>query len=154
MVRIWVDADACPGAVRDVILKAAAKRKIEVIFVANKSLLLPESEFIRSVLVGAGLDVADEYIRQNALVSDLVVTADVPLAHSLVKAGVVTINPRGTVYDEDNIGENISTRDLMHELRESGMIGGGPKPYGEKEKRIFASSFDRELTRLTNRHKS
>ena len=147
-VRIWVDADACPGAVRDIILRAALKRKLQSIFVANKVLLLPISPYVSSITVAAGPDVADDYIAEHALTCDLVVTADIPLAHRLVTAGVVAINPRGLVYNPDNIGERISMRDLMSDLRDAGEITGGPKQFGDKEKREFASSFDRELTRL------
>ncbi len=152
-MKIWIDADACPGAVRDIVLKAAVRQKIEIVFVANKGLNLPESPLVSLVKVDAGPDVADQYIVDHASTSDLVVTQDIPLAHILVTAGIVTINPRGDVYTADNIGDRISVRDLMQGLRDTGEITGGPKQFGEKEKRAFASSFDRELTKLSIRSK-
>jgi len=153
-VRIYVDADACPGVIKDIVIRAANNRKIQTIFVANKVLLLPVSEFLRQETVEAGLDKADAFIAEHALASDLVVTADIPLAHQLVKKGIVAINPRGLIYTEDNIGDRISVRDLLTDLRDSGEITGGPKPFGDKDKREFASSFDRVLTQLLRRFPS
>jgi uncharacterized protein YaiI (UPF0178 family) len=150
-VRIWIDADACPQAVRDIVIKTVVRLKLEAVFVANKSLNLPESPLIKSVLVPAGPDVADDYIKTSAQDSDLVISQDIPLAHYLVKAGIVVINPRGDVYTEANISDRISSRDLMESLRDAGMITGGPGQFGEKEKRAFASALDRELTRLRKR---
>lgn len=150
-VRIFVDADACPGMVKDIIIRAAGNRKILTTFVANKVLLLPASPFLQQETVDAGMDKADQFIAENATLSDLVVTADIPLAHILVKKGVVAINPRGLIYTEDNIGDRISVRDLLTDLRDSGEITGGPKPFGDREKREFASSFDRVLTQLLRR---
>lgn len=150
-VRIYVDADACPGVIKDIIIRAANSRKIPTIFVANKVLLLPVSEYLRQETVEAGLDKADAFIAENAVASDLVVTQDIPLAHQLVKKGIVAINPRGLIYTEDNIGDRISVRDLLTDLRDSGEITGGPKPFGDKDKRAFASSFDRVLTQLLRR---
>ena len=150
-VRIYVDADACPGVIKDIIIRAANSRKIPTIFVANKVLILPVSEYLRQETVEAGLDKADAFIAENAVASDLVVTQDIPLAHQLVKKGIVAINPRGLIYTEDNIGDRISVRDLLTDLRDSGEITGGPKPFGDKDKRAFASSFDRVLTQLLRR---
>ena len=150
-VRIFVDADACPVVIKDIIMRASSSRKIETIFVANKVLLLPATAYLRQETVEAGLDKADAFIAEHAQVSDLVVTQDIPLAHQLVKKGVIAINPRGLVYTEDNIGERISMRDLMTDLRDAGEMTGGPKPFGDKEKRAFASSFDRVLTQLIRR---
>lgn len=147
-MKIWIDADACPGAVRDVVIKAAMRLKVETVFVANKQIAVPESAVFRFQLVPAGPDQADQYIVSQAVAGDLVVSQDIPLAAELVPKGAVVIDPRGTVFTPDNIGERLGVRDLMSELRDTGMIGGGPAPFGEKEKRRFASSFDRELTRL------
>lgn len=153
-MKIWVDADACPQAVRDITIKTAVRLEIELVFVANKSLNLPDSAYIKSVLVKSGPDQADEYIKQNALNSDLVISQDIPLADSLVKAGIVVINPRGDVYTEANISDRISNRDLLQSLRDSGLITGGPSQYGDKEKRAFAAALDRELTKLRKRWRS
>jgi uncharacterized protein YaiI (UPF0178 family) len=150
-VRIFVDADACPGVVKDIIMRAATSRKVQAIFVANKVLPLPASEFLKQETVAAGLDKADQFIAEDADVRDLVVTADVPLAHILVKKGIVAINPRGLIYTEDNIGDRISVRDLLSDLRDAGEMTSGPKPFGDKEKRAFAASFDRVLTQLQRR---
>jgi uncharacterized protein YaiI (UPF0178 family) len=147
-MRIWIDADACPGAVRDIVIKAAVKRKIEICFVANKTLVLPESTLISRVQVASGPDVADQYILENVATNDLVVTQDIPLAHGLLAKGAVVINPRGEVFTDDNIADRLSIRDISQGLRDVGEMTGGPAPFGEKEKRAFASSFDRELTKL------
>ena len=148
-MMIWVDADACPQAVKDVAIKAALRLKISIVFVANKALALPVSDLIASVVVPMGPDVADAYIIEHASKNDLVISQDIPLAAALVPREVVVIDPRGTLFDQDNIGDRLSVRDLMTSLRDSGAVTGGPAPFGEKEKRQFASTFDRELTRLS-----
>lgn len=147
-MKIWVDADACPGAVRDIVLSAAYKRKVETVFVANKLLALPVSDLVSFVQVANTPDAADGYIIEQAVVGDLVITQDIPLAHPLVHRNIVVISPRGVVFDEDNIGERLSIRDMMQDMRDSGVVTGGPKQFGDKEKREFASSFDRALTKL------
>lgn len=147
-LKIFVDADACPQPVRDIVLRTASRLRIEAVFVANKLLSLPESPYIKFVLVEAGPDLADKYIQASAQKTDLVVSQDILLAHGLVKAGIVVINPRGDVYSEENISERISSRDLLQSLRDTGLITGGPSQYGEKQKRAFASALDRELTKL------
>lgn len=147
-MQIWIDADACPVVVRDIAIKAALRLKVKIIFVANKKFLLPESELIEQITVLEGPDKADEFIIENAKAGDLVVSQDIPLAHSLVKAKIVVIDPRGRVNTEDNIAERLATRDLLQELRDIGDVKGGPQAFGPKEKQAFASSFDRELNRL------
>ncbi|MBI5175871.1 MAG: YaiI/YqxD family protein [Candidatus Obscuribacter sp.] len=147
-MQIWIDADACPTAVRDIVMRAALRLKVSVVFVANKTVALPESALFRFQLVAAGPDQADLYIVEQAQPGDLVVSHDIPLAAALVPKGVVVIDPRGVVFDGNNIAERLAVRDLMHDLRDTGTITGGPAPYSDKEKRRFASSFDRELTRL------
>lgn len=147
-MKVWIDADACPQAVRDIVLKACFRLRFELVFVANRAFELPCSPLVSFVKVDDGPDIADKYIIENACTKDLVISQDIPLAHRLVKAGIVVINPRGDVYTNDNIGERISNRDLFQELREAGMLTGGPKQYGDKEKRAFASAFDRELSKL------
>lgn len=152
-MKIWIDADACPGAVRDVVVKAAMRLSVHTCFVANKQIQVPQSDLFSFQLVPAGPDEADKYIVSHAVAGDLVVSQDIPLAAELVPKGAVVIDPRGTVFTPDNIGERLGVRDLMSELRDTGMIGGGPAPFGEKEKRRFASSFDRELTKLVRTSK-
>jgi len=147
-MKIWVDADACPGVVKDIIVSAAIRRTTEAVFVANKPLSLPNSPYLSFIQVNKELDAADLYIKEHAKKFDLVITQDILLAHLLVPAGAVVIDPRGKKYTEDNIGEVVSTRNLMQGLRDSGEITGGSKQYGDREKRAFAASFDQELTRL------
>ncbi len=148
-MKIWVDADACPGAVKDIILiNAAVKRKVAAVFVANKTLTFPSTAYISFQLVAASPDAADHLIAAQAEPGDLAITQDIPLAHALVTKGVATISPRGVEFRPDNIGERLSVRDLMQELRDTGEMTGGPKQFGDKEKRAFASAFDRQLTRL------
>ena len=123
---IWIDADAVPGPVKDIVLAAARKRMIPTIFVANKLISLPPSPLFSFVLVKKTPDAADYYINENATSDDFIITQDIPLAHMLVKRGVTVINPRGERFTEENIGERLSIRDLMEHLRDSGEITGGP----------------------------
>jgi uncharacterized protein YaiI (UPF0178 family) len=147
-MKIWIDADACPGAVKEIVIRAARKRNVETIFVANKEILIPQSSLFRFVQVDTAPDAADRHIENEAQPGDLVITQDIPLAHALVHKQVAVINPRGDVFTEENIGERLSIRNFLEERRDSGEITGGPKPFGETEKRNFASTFDRILTRL------
>jgi len=147
-MKIWVDADACPVPVKDVIMTAAIRRKVKTIFVANKQTSLPTSEYLSFVQVALGPDVADDYIKEHTEKFDLIVTQDTLLAHQLVPIGAVVIDPYGRKFTEDNIGERVALRNLLQESRDRGEITGGPKPFGAKEKREFASVFDKELTRL------
>lgn len=147
-MKIWVDADAFPTAVKDVVVKAAHKLGVATVFVANKATMVPESVHISTVLVSAGSDVADQYICEHAEQGDLAITHDILMASKLVAKGVVVIDPRGDCYTEENIAERVSIRDLMHGLRSAGEIGGGPGQFGDKEKRKFANAFNREITRL------
>ncbi len=153
-MRIWVDADACPGVVKDIIMTAANRRSVEAIFVANKYLNLPVSSCLSFIQVDTKPDAADFYIKENAKNLDLVVTQDILLAQMLVQEGIVAIDPRGRKYSEDNIGQVVATRNLMQSLRDGGEISGGPKQFGDKEKRAFAATFDQELTKLLRRQNS
>jgi uncharacterized protein YaiI (UPF0178 family) len=147
-MKIWIDADACPNVVKDIVISAAVKRGLNVIFVANKFLNLPTSPNLSLVKVEATPDAADIYIHENVKEFDLVVTQDILLAQKLVSEGIVTIDPRGRKYTEDNIGPVVATRNLMQGLRDTGEITGGPKQFGDREKRAFAAAFDQELTKL------
>lgn len=147
-MKIWVDADACPGPVRDIIVRAAQRLQVPTVFVANKRLNLPRSEFVSSVQVGAGLDVADGHIAAGAQAGDLAITQDIPLAALLVPKGVVAIDPRGELFSEENIAERLSVRNFMQELRESGVMTGGPGGFSAQDRQQFAAALDRELTRL------
>ncbi|MBZ4416909.1 YaiI/YqxD family protein [Myxococcus sp. RHSTA-1-4] len=147
-MKIWVDADACPGAVRDILLRASQRLKVPMVFVANRALSLPRSELVSTVQVGAGLDVADRHIAESAQRGDLAVTQDIPLAALLVPRGVVVLDPRGELFTEENIAERLSVRNFMQELRESGVMTGGPSGFSAQDRQQFAASLDRELTRL------
>lgn len=147
-MKLWVDADACPRDVKEVIFRAAERRKVATVFVANGNLNLPRSPYLSTVRVGAGLDVADAYVVKHAEPGDLAVTADIPLAAQLVAKGVRAIDPRGELYDADNVQERLAMRDLMKELRDGGLVGGGPRPFNGRDKQQFANALDRELSRL------
>lgn len=150
-MRIWVDADACPGPVKDIILRAAEKRGVPVVFVANKAIFLPPSPLFSTIRVEKGADVVDAYIVEHTSPGDLVVSQDIPLAAQLVPRGMVVMSPHGERFDAENIRERLSIRDFMHQVREEGVITGGPAPFGDKARQRFANTFDRELTRALRR---
>jgi len=144
-LKIWIDADACPKPVKEVVFKASARLKITVILVANSYLSIPHSPFIKLIQVEKGADVADFYIVEHVEKSDLVITADIPLAGHIVEKGATAINPRGEIYTQENISERLSMRNFMQELRDSGVQTGGPAPFGVKDKEMFANSLNRLL---------
>lgn len=147
-MKLWIDADATPRDVKDIVVRAADRLKIETVFVANQRIdLALGSPTITAVRVQGGPDVADRYIAEHAASGDVAVTQDIPLAAILVAAGVTTIGPRGEQFTEDNIGERLSVRDFMEGLRASGTETGGPSSFGPKDKQTFASTLDRVLTR-------
>jgi len=148
-MRIWIDADACPGPVKEIVLRAVERVRVPVVFVANKAISLPRSELVSSIVVSKGLDVADARITAEAQAGDLAVTQDIPLAAALVKKGLTVLDVRGEPFTEENVDERLSMRNFMQELRESGVATEGPKAFGPKDRQQFASSFDRELSRLT-----
>jgi uncharacterized protein YaiI (UPF0178 family) len=147
-MKIWVDADACPRDVKDVIYKVAERKQLHVVLVSNGNLTLPRSPLLSSVRVAQGLDVADGYIVQHAQSGDLAVTQDVPLAAELVPRGVTVLDPRGELYDADSVKERLAMRDLMKELRDSGVVTGGPKSWDARDKQQFANALDRVLARF------
>ena len=147
-MTLWIDADACPKIIKEFLFKAATRVRVPLVLVANKSMFVPRSPLFRQVVVGRAIDEADAYIRDHASPGDLVVSADIPLAASLVDKGIVVIDPRGTVYTHANVKEALATRNLMQDLRENGLQQGGPPPLGAQDKVRFANAFDRELTRL------
>ena len=147
-MKIWVDADACPRVIKEIVFRASERLQVEVCLVANKALTKHNSRFVTSVVVPDGFDVADDYIAEHATSRDLVITADIPLAARIVEIGGVALDPRGELYTEENVGERLSVRDLMQELRGEGLIQGGPGQFGLVDRQRFASSFDRTVTRL------
>ncbi len=147
-MQIWVDADACPKSVKELIFRATERLKVNAIFVTNSPIYLPPSIYLEMVYVPKDPDAADKYIIQNTCDKDLVITADIPMASEVLKKTSYVISPRGEEYTEENIGEKISTRNLMSELRTSGMIGGGPAPMKGKDLQKFSSAFDRIISKL------
>ena len=151
-MRIWVDADAAPRDVKDIVVRAALRLEVPTLLVANQRLQTPANNpFVSSVVVAGGPDVADDHIVEHAEPGDLAITADIPLAARLVEKGVCALDPRGEEYSESNIGERLSIRDFMDQLRSTGVETGGPAAFGQKEKQHFANAFDRLLTRLTRK---
>lgn len=150
-MKIWVDADACPAAIKEVIIRSARRLKIPAVFVANKHIGIPDSAYVSTVRVGMGPEVVDDYIARYAEACDFAVTQDIPLAAALVPKGVTVINPRGELYTEQNIRERLSIRNFMQDLREAGGITPGPKQFGQREKQRFSDTFDRELTKYLKR---
>lgn len=145
--RLWVDADAAPRDVKEIVFRAAARLELEAIFVANHRIPVPlNNPWVRAVRVAGGPDVADAHIAAEAAPEDLAVTADIPLASLLVEKGLLVLDPRGEAYTEANIGERLSIRDFMDGLRSTGVDTGGPSAFGEREKRAFANALDRALT--------
>lgn len=143
---IWVDADAMPRQLREVVIRAAERVSIELIFVANVRLRVPDTHLIRSVQVAQGPDVADDYIADHARADDLVISQDIPLAAKLVPMGVHVLQTSGRELDESSVQEALALRDLKESLRETGEVTGGPAPFGPKQKQRFANALDRWLT--------
>ena len=142
-MQIWVDADACPKVVKEILFRVAQRAKIQVTLVANQSLITPPSEFIKSIRVSAGFDVADNYIVQQVQIDDLIITADIPLAAEVIEKGAHALNPRGELYSTETIKQKLVMRDLMDELRGSGEVTGGPPPLNQRDRREFANQLDR-----------
>jgi hypothetical protein len=145
---VWIDADACPKAAKDQVVKFALKRCFEVLLVASQAQVKPAYACVRLIVVPSGPDAADDYLVEHAVPGELVICSDVPLADRLVKKGVAALDPRGEEFDEGNMGERLALRNLFTDLREQGQVGGGQGPYGERDKQAFANALDRILTRL------
>lgn len=147
-VRIWIDADAAPFDVKEIIFRAARRLNVETILVANQSLAVPaNAPMVKCITVREGANMADRYIALNATGDDLVITADIPLAGQLVEAGVTVIDPRGEHYTADNIAARLSVRNFLDDMRGAGETIRGQAPYGERDKLAFANAFDRALTK-------
>ncbi len=145
-MQIWVDADACPAAIKELLYRAATRTKTKLTLVANQSLYTPRSEFIDCLLVPSGMNMADRRIVELANPGDLVVTADIPLAAQVIAKHAQAIDPRGELYTETNIGERLAVRNLLDELRGGGHVGGGPSNFTAKDRQAFANQLDRWLT--------
>lgn len=146
-MHIWVDADACPKVIKEILFRAAERVQVPLILVANKPLQTPPSRFISSIRVSGGFDVADNHIVQQLQPDDLVITSDIPLAAEAIEKGAHALSPRGTLYTRDNIKERLTMRDLMDELRGSGIHTGGPKSLSQSDRQAFANHLDRFLTK-------
>lgn len=144
-MHIWVDADACPKMIKDILYRAAVRTKTPMTLVANQPLYTPPSPFIKTKRVGAGFDVADQAIIEHAKKGDLVITADIPLADAVIDKGCIALDPRGELYTKHNIKQRLSMRNFNAELRGAGMITGGPSALGKKETLAFANCLDKFL---------
>ncbi|PSV27362.1 MULTISPECIES: YaiI/YqxD family protein [unclassified Photobacterium] len=146
-MKIWVDADACPNVVKEILFRAADRAKVNVTLVANQYIRTPPSPFLRSIQVEQGFDVADNYIVQQAEEGDLVITADIPLADELITKGAHALNPRGEMYTKDTIKQRLQMRDFMETMRSSGVQTGGPAPLSQADRQNFANKLDAFLAK-------
>ena len=146
-MQIWVDADACPGVIKEILFRAAERAQISMTLVANQLLRTPPSRYIKAVQVPAGFDVADGKIVQHLEPGDLVITADIPLADRVVTRGAFALDPRGKLYTQENIKNSLAMRGLFKELRDGGMMSGGPAAFGKLDRQTFANRLDSFLTR-------
>ena len=141
-MHIWVDADACPNTIKEILFRASERVQVPLTLVANQLLRAPPSQYVKAVQVPKGFDVADNYIVQQAQVGDLVITADIPLAAEVIAKEVYAINPRGERYTPDTVRQRLVMRDLMDELRGSGVQTKGPPPLNQRDLRQFANALD------------
>ena len=144
--KIWIDADACPKAVKEIVFKASHRLNISIILVANSYQNIPPSDLIRLIVVDKGFDAADQHIIDQVEIHDIVITADIPLAAKVLKKKAIALNPRGEIYTENNIGSILSMRDFMKEFRDAGSITGGPAAFGPKDIKQFADSLNKLIS--------
>jgi uncharacterized protein YaiI (UPF0178 family) len=145
-MRIWVDADACPVEIKELLFRAAKRTKTHLTLVANQPLRTPRCEFIDSLLVGTEMNAADQRIVELVEPGDLVITADIPLAVEVVASGAQALDPRGELYSEANVGERAAVRNILDRLRGEGLVTGGPSIFTAKNRQAFANQLDRWLT--------
>ena len=146
-MQIWVDADACPNVIKDILFRAARRMELRLTLVANQPVRVPPSPYIRTMQVASGFDEADRRIAELVQQGDLVVTADIPLAADVIDKGGHALNPRGELYTRDNIRERLTMRDFMDTMRASGVHTGGPAPLDQGDRQMFANQLDRLLRR-------
>lgn len=146
-MKIWVDADACPVVIKDVLFKAAARTGVELTLVANKPMRIPQSPYIKLIQVTSGFDVADNEIVKRLSAGDLAITSDIPLAAEVIEKGGYALSPRGELYSADDIGARLNMRDFMDTLRGSGIDTNGPPPLNQNDRKSFANHLDKLLTR-------
>ncbi|KRC70264.1 hypothetical protein D3C87_671080 [compost metagenome] len=147
-MHIWVDADACPAVIKDILFRAAQRWQVPLTLVANQALYTPPSPLIRAVQVPRGFDVADAHIVERADKGDLVITGDIPLAAQVLEKGAMALNPRGERYSPETIRERLAVRDMMEELRASGVDTGGPPTFSQADRKAFANQLDTLLARV------
>ncbi|WP_136799630.1 YaiI/YqxD family protein [Desulfosediminicola ganghwensis] len=150
-MKIWVDADACPVVIKEILYKAAKREHVQLILVANQYFRIPQSSLITFLRAPKGMDAADNEIANKLESGDLVITADIPLAARVVEKGGLALNPRGEIYSEENIKERLSTRDFFDDLRANGIETGGPSGMSARDKQAFANSLDQLLRKYKNR---
>jgi len=150
-MQIWVDADACPVVIKEIIFRAAERLQISTILVANQMLRTPPSRFIRAIQVPSGFDVADRHIVDQLAPGDLVITADIPLASGVIERGAHALNPRGELYTVANIRERLTMRNFMEELRSAGVETGGPAAFNQADRQAFGNALDRFLAKNGSR---
>jgi uncharacterized protein YaiI (UPF0178 family) len=143
--QIWVDADACPGPIKEILFRAAERAQVSVTLVANQMLRTPPTRWVRAIQVAGGFDVADDEIAQRAASGDLVVTQDIPLAARVIDKGALALHPRGELYTAETIAQRLSMRNLMDELRGAGVDTGGPSAFHARDRQAFANQLDRWL---------
>lgn len=148
-MTIWIDADACPVTVKEILFRAAERKQIPLILVANQFIPVPPSRVIRSIQVASGFDVADNEIVRQVAANDLVVTSDIPLAAEVIDKGALALSPRGELFTKENIKGRLNMRDFMDTMRASGMEGGGPPPLTQADRQKFANHLDRWLAKQT-----
>jgi uncharacterized protein YaiI (UPF0178 family) len=150
-MQIWVDADACPAVIKEILYRVAERTRLQLTLVANQLMRVPPSRFIRALQVPAGADVADQEIVRRLAAGDLVITGDIPLAADVLDKGGYALNPRGEFYTRDNIAQMLTMRAFLDELRGSGVDTGGPAAFSQADRQNFANSLDRHLQRLRPR---
>jgi len=144
--KIWIDADACPKTVKEIVFKTSRRLNMSVILVANAYQTIPRSDLIQLIVVNKGFDAADQHIIDQVEIHDIVITADIPLAAKVLKKKAIALNPRGEIYSENNMGPILSMRDFMKELRDAGSITSGPAAFGPKDVKRFADSLNKLLS--------
>lgn len=142
-MKIWVDADACPKAVKEILYKAANREQIVITFISNLYLKIPQSQYLQAIQVPGGFDVADEHIAKMAVADDLVITSDIPLAAKIVETGAIALSAYGKLFTVENIRDALNMRNLKEELRTTGLDTGGPSAFSMKDRELFANQLDR-----------
>jgi len=147
-MKLWIDADACPNQVKEIMYKAANRKQIQLTLVANQYINIPKSPFIKMTQVESGFDVADDYIVEHVEPNDLVITSDIPLADELITKGAQVLTSRGEAFTKQNIKQKLNMRDFMETMRSSGIQSGGPPPLNAQDIQQFANALDRYLSKV------